>query len=276
MFNKSTWYLLLFIAFAAFIPLSIGFVRSLQVTGNHIAAEVPETAKPAQAEQAAQQAVTVEKDPNAFKVLIMGDSIAYGTGDEKERGISTYLVNYLKPQTTKKVSADNIAVNGLESAGLLDMLPNEKPQALTAAADMVVISIGGNDLREVRSRDNTPVDANEYQAIEQAYLNNLKDILQTIRKINPDTYIVFVGLYNPYEGEASSPEDTSFMNTWNYNTQKLFESDDRTIYVPTYDLFKYNLKRFISPDGLHPNALGYQAVSNRIAKSVEYIFNNPI
>ena len=63
------------------------------------------------------------------------------------------------------------------------------------------------------------------------------------------------------------------MNTWNYDTQKMVEADPRAVFIPTFDLFKFNVPRFIAPDGLHPNSLGYQAVSYRIAKSIENIVN---
>lgn len=280
MFKKSTWYSILIIAFAAFVSLSLGFVKAIQVTGssNSAIAKGPKTENAADAagktagETAGKNAAVV-KDPNAFKIVVMGDSIAFGTGDEKGRGFSTYLLNYLKPQTTKKLSVDNIAINGQQSDGLLAQLQNEKPKALVAAADFILLSIGGNDLREVRSRNNTAVDSNEFKVIEDTYLKNLKESIRAIRKSNPNTYIVFVGLYNPYEKDASSYDDTTYMNTWNYDTQKLFEGDTRAIYIPTYDIFKYNLNRFIAADGLHPNSQGYQVVSNRIAKSVENIFN---
>lgn len=270
MFNKLTWYLILIIAFSGLISLSLGFAKAMQVTGNSNSVTVSKTIKTV---NPANKTIAPVKDPNTIKIVVMGDSIAYGTGDEKGKGFSTYLLNYLKPQTTKKLSVDNIGVNGLQSDGLLGQLQNEKPKALVAMSDIILISIGGNDLREARSRNNTTVNQSEFKAIEDTYLKNLKESLNTIRKSNPNAYIAFVGLYNPYEKDGSSYEDTKFMNTWNYDTQKLFEADAKAIFVPTHDIFKFNLNRFIAPDGLHPNSIGYQLMSNRIAKSIENIFN---
>ena len=270
MFKKSTWFLMLLLAFGALVSLAVGFAKAIQVTSSSKTATVTKTIK---TESIDKKTVKVVKDSNSFKIAIVGDSIAFGTGDEKASGFSTYLPNYLKPQTTKKVTVDNMGINGQESAGLLGQLQSDKPKALIATADVVLISIGGNDLRSIRSRNNASIDQNEYNTIETAYLKNLKEIFQTIRKDNANAYIVFVGLYNPYEKDAPSYEDTAFMNTWNYSTQKLFENDAKAIYIPTYDIFKYNLNRYLAKDGLHPNALGYQVVSQRIAKSIESILN---
>ncbi|OLN29083.1 hypothetical protein [Desulfosporosinus metallidurans] len=51
----------------------------------------------------------------------------------------------------------------------------------------------------------------------------------------------------------------------------LIEDDGKGIFIPTYDLLKFNLGRYLAKDGLHPNSAGYQAHSNRISKSVEAI-----
>lgn len=40
-------------------------------------------------------------------------------------------------------------------------------------------------------------------------------------------------------------------------------------FIPTYDLFKYNLQDYLSADNFHPNSTGYQAISNRIIESLK-------
>lgn len=104
------------------------------------------------------------------------------------------------------------------------------------------------------------------------YLNNLKQTLKILRTTNPNSTIIFLGLYNPYEKE-SGPEDTQLLNEWNYNTQQLVEDDAKGIFIPSYDLMKFNLAKYLAKDGLHPNSAGYQALSNRISKSIESIIS---
>ncbi|WP_407309381.1 SGNH/GDSL hydrolase family protein [Desulfosporosinus sp. SB140] len=107
-----------------------------------------------------------------------------------------------------------------------------------------------------------------------SYLSNLKQILDIINKTNPNSEVVFLGLYNPYE-KVTSSEDTKFLSTWNYKTQQLIEDDAKGIFIPTYDLMKFNLSRYLAKDGLHPNSSGYQAISERIGTSIETIIAKP-
>lgn len=268
MFKKIVWISIIIIAAAGFVTLAIGFAKSMQVTGGNTAdaGEIPKAEKsPAGTPAAA-------KNSNTVSLVVMGDSVASGTGDEKGKGIATYLPDYLKNQTTKDLSVENIAVDGLKSAGLLEQLQNDKLNSLIASSDIVLISIGGNDIRSIRSLDDMTKEA-QFKGLEEGYLDSLKEILADVRKNSASTCIVFVGLYNPYENAGSSYEDTKLLNTWNYDTQDLVEADGNAIFIPTYDIFKFNLDRFIAPDGLHPNSFGYQAVSNRIAKSIENIIN---
>jgi lysophospholipase L1-like esterase len=36
---------------------------------------------------------------------------------------------------------------------------------------------------------------------------------------------------------------------------------------------KFNIKKYIAPDGLHPNSAGYQAISSRITEALEGILD---
>ncbi len=268
MLKRITWFSLLIITAAGFVALSIGFFKAQQVTGGR----TPTAGKTIKTENIPTKTAAAAKESNAVRIVVMGDSVAKGTGDEKGKGFSGYLKDYLKNQTTKDISVENIGIDGLKTDGLLERLQDQKLHSLIAASDMVVISIGGNDLRVLRSRGDSTKEAG-FGNLEGIYLNNLKELLKGVRKSSTDTYIVFVGLYNPYLDAAASYEDTQLVSTWNYDTQRLIEADPKAIFIPTYDIFKFSLNRFIASDGLHPNSLGYQAISNRIAKSVENVFN---
>lgn len=251
-----------------FIALSVGFIKAMQVT--NISDVVTATKSQEVKSNLAKPAVPLE-DNNSMKIIVMGDSIAHGTGDEKGKGFETYLPDYLKSQTSKALSIENIGIDGEKIDGLLEQLQNENLKNGVKASNIVVISIGGNDLRSLRTDSDTSK-MQEFKPLEASYLKSLKGILETIRKSSVQTYIVFVGLYNPYEN-LSSIEDTKLITTWNYDTQQLIEADGKAIFIPTFDIFKFNLNRLIAPDKLHPNSLGYQTISSRIAKSIENTFN---
>jgi len=264
--NKSMWYSILTIACVGFIVLSIGFYQSIIVTTS----ANPQPATKAEAPQTTPDLTKLpSKNANSFKVLLLGDSVAKGTGDEKSKGFSGYLQDNFKNSTPKDILVDNAGVDGLESLGLLEQLQSRKLDKTISDSDFILVSIGGNDIRSILTM-NDLAKQDQFKVRQDSYLANLKLTMKTIRTTNPKAIIIFLGLYNPYE-TASSVEDTRLLNTWNYNSQLLIEQDGKAIFIPTHDLLKFNLARYTSKDGLHPNSAGYQAISNRISKSVEAI-----
>lgn len=266
MLKKSMWYSILTIACAGFIVLSIGFSQAIIVTTK----VNPQPSAKAEIPQTSPGSIKLSsKNANSYKVFILGDSIAKGTGDEKSKGFSGYLPEYFKNNTSKEIIVDNAGIDGLESLGLLEQLQSRRLEKTITDSDLILVSIGGNDLRSILSLNDLAKE-DKFKVRLDSYLSNLNQTLKVLRNTNPNSIVIFLGLYNPYE-KATSVEDTRLLNTWNYNTQQLVEEDVKGIFIPTYDLLKYNLGKYIAKDGLHPNSAGYQALSNRISKSVESI-----
>lgn len=210
------------------------------------------------------------KNPNMLNILTMGDSIAKGTGAADRQGFDAHLKSILKTKIQKEVVLNNIAVDGQESAGLLLQLSNSNTLPLLKNSDLIMISIGGNNLRPLREV-NSDIQSNTFTEIMDSYLSDLKKILQIIRVNNKTVNIMFLGLYNPYASD-NLPENTRLFNTWNSNTQQLIETEEKSIFVPTYDLFKLNIQKYVYVDGLHPNSTGYKAIAQRIYESLESLF----
>ena len=266
MLNKSIWYSILTIACMGFIALSIGFYQSIIVTTS----ANPQPATKTEVSQTTPDSAKLPfKNANSFKVLLLGDSVAKGTGDEKSKGFSGYLPEYFKNSTPKDLLVDNAGVDGLESIGLLEQLQSRKFDKTISDSDFILISIGGNDIRSILTMNDLAKE-DQFKVRLDSYLANLKLTMKAIRTTNPNSIVIFLGLYNPYK-TASSVEDTRLLNTWNYNTQLLVEEDGKGIFIPTNDLMRFNIARYIAKDGLHPNSVGYQALSNRVSKSVEAI-----
>ena len=260
------WYSILTIAGVGFIVLGMGFYQAIIVTtavNPQPSTKSPLTQTPGDSRKLSSEYA------NSFKVLILGDSVAKGTGDEKNKGFSGYLPEYFKNSTSKEILVDNAGIDGLESIGLLEQLQSRKLEKLIVDSDFILVSIGGNDIRSILALNDLAKE-DQFKVRLDSYLGNLKQTMRVLRTTNPNSIVIFLGLYNPYE-KASNVEDTRLLNTWNYNTQQLVEDDGKGIFIPTYDLLKFNLGRYIAKDGLHPNSAGYQALSNRISKSVETI-----
>lgn len=259
-------YSILTIACVGFIVLSIGFYQAIIVT---TAVNPPSSAETEVPQTSPDSTKPPSQDANSFSVLILGDSVAKGTGDEKSKGFSAYLPDYFKKNTAKDILVENAGIDGLDSIGLLEQLQSQKLDKAITNSDFILVSIGGNDIRSILTLNDLAKD-DQFKVRLDSYLGNLKQTVKALRVSNPNSILIFLGLYNPY-AKADSIEDSRLLNTWNYNTQLLVEEDGKAIFIPTSDLLKFNLGRYIAKDGLHPNSAGYQALSNRISKSVEMI-----
>ena len=270
MLKKIFWFFLLLLSVTGIIALSAGFYQALTLTGGPPSR--PAAVPVAGSGNDSNQGGTLPQKGNALSLLIIGDSIARGAGDETGRGFSFYLPQELKNKTPKDVVAHAAGIDGLQTDGLVALVQGENLKPAIAAADLVLISIGGNDLRPIRRiEDMTREDA--FRNTFDRYTTGLTSILKAIRKNNAGALIVFLGLYYP-RLQGSSPDDTRLLLAWNEGTQKIIEQEGRAIFIPAYDLFKLNGAKYLAPDSLHPNAEGYQAMAGRIGKSIEGVFNS--
>ena len=261
--KRIIWYSLIVISAGGIILLSAGFIKAMKVTYH---ANTAADENRVNTGDASTPAPAGYKNADSIKITIMGDSIAKGTGDGTGKGLAGYIRYYFGNLTSNAISIEDIGINGLRSAGLLDQLRSGRPAPLISDSDYIVISIGGNDAREILRAKGIYRDE-EFNDILDSYAANLKECLKIIRKDNLSCIIVLLEIYNPYQDE--DPEDNGLLDAWNYRTEQLLENDRRAIGVPTDVLFKFNIKRFIAPDGLHPNSAGYRAISQMISKALE-------
>ena len=206
------------------------------------------------------------KNTQIYNIAIIGDSLAKGTGDEKGSGFATYLPEYLKSSDNENISIYNGGVNGLKSSELIQQLKSAALDSQISGSDLIVVSIGGNDLLNlINVSDNEKLNA--FKDTQNTFSHNLKDILSTIREKNPNAILAFTGLYNPREDSLSSVVDIA-LNKWNNSAKEIIEQDGKSAFIETDDLFKSDLKDYISADTLHPNSAGYEAVSKKIAQLI--------
>src|SRR5262249_15898526 len=69
------------------------------------------------------------------RIAVLGDSVAHGPADERHRG-----------GIAGRLGAINYGINGARTSVVLDLLRRADVQSALSTADLVVVSIGGNDL----------------------------------------------------------------------------------------------------------------------------------
>ncbi len=136
--------------------------------------------------------------------VVLGDSIAFGAGM-----INTVDACYGKiVAETNGYTYANHSIPGITSGVLLTMLTSgEKVRASVADADIINISIGGNNFLTnnmiglafdcLAKKDMT-----KFDEIAEVYYEELSAIMDRINELNPDAVVLLQTIYNPQTGAA--------------------------------------------------------------------------
>jgi len=235
-----------------------------------------------------------EKD-NEPIIIVLGDSIATGYG----------LANYVtapspySPESYVSILADrtgytitNYAVDGMTSEKLkmeVDILAKQPDFALV---DVVIISVGGNDLLRVLVEllgDSWNIPSNDLlttidiTSITNTYLTNLLSIVATIKEANPNVRIIVQTIANPYAGISTimpmfqSIEELAEEALVSLNSVITANANDNTYVVADiYTEFKQssmslnnatNPATFLDP---HPNKKGHVLIADIVGQFIPY------
>src|SRR5687767_10813779 len=127
-----------------------------------------------------------------MNVALLGDSLAFGAGDETGKGLAGRLEPELRRRGIKSIVTTNLAVTGATTRDLGAALGKEATRTAVAQANAVVISIGANDLRATllgEERLRSPL------IIADEVLRNIGSIVAEVRRLNPHTRILILGGY---------------------------------------------------------------------------------
>jgi lysophospholipase L1-like esterase len=246
------WYLPIGVAIIACVVFGAGFYSFVRGdTGEPVA-------------QAPSRLSSVAAPRGQVVPLVIGDSLARGTGDDSGLGIGGRLVEDLKPAHVAVKPAVTIAVNGYRTKDVEQQLQSRNVQTLIAQSNVIVISIGGNDLWG--STDWRAVMLRNPSTVMDEVLGNVARIVSTVRGINPTARIFLIGLYNPFVSAPYGAQLSTLVNRWNAKVTERFANDANFTLVETSDLFSHRDR--LSYDRFHPNSDGYALIARRIADSL--------
>ncbi|MGH9369586.1 MAG: GDSL-type esterase/lipase family protein, partial [Thermoanaerobaculia bacterium] len=135
--------------------------------------------------------------PSGRLLLVLGDSLARGTGDESGRGFSTDVLEALRKRGPAQIA--NLAVNGAESAEVRELVEKANVRSLAASASWILLSVGGNDLSHAvpRGGGSPAAPLESVAAARDRYASNLRAILSSLREASPSAPVRVLGLYAP-------------------------------------------------------------------------------
>jgi lysophospholipase L1-like esterase len=197
-------------------------------------------------------------------IVAIGDSLTRGMGDETGKGYVGMLLDEVKNKTKRKVQLTNLGINGQTSDQLRNQVQQTEVQRQIQKADVVLVTIGGNDLFR-GGQGLTDFQTGNIAEIEKKYLDNLNFIFQQIRKNNSNANVFFIGLYNPFIDLDQGKEMSQVVRHWNYDSAEVSAGFPKIVFVPTFDLFELKVNDYLYSDKFHPNSKGYRLIAERVA-----------
>jgi lysophospholipase L1-like esterase len=246
------WYLPVGISLIAATVFAYGFVAYVRGdTGSPVDTASSRTPPPA--------APTAMISP-----MILGDSLARGAGDEAGLGIAGRLDEELRRRKIRARRTVNVGVNGSRTRDLLEVIDRPNVKRLLAESNVIIVSIGGNDLWGGNDwRNAAPPDPD---AVMDEVLGRIENAIEKIRAANPRARIFFVGLYNPFVSTPMGKQLSGLVNRWNARLLEHFGNDPDFTLVATADLFSHRDR--LALDRFHPGGEGYGLIARRIADGI--------
>lgn len=247
------WYLPLVIALAASALFALGFYSFMRGDIGTPVNLLPPRSAP----------LPLSLQTGSIAPIILGDSLARGTGDTAGLGIGGRLDLELRRRNIRASRTINIAVNGARTADLLRQIQSRNVQTILGQSSVIIISIGGNDLWGGDARNAA---LKNPDATMNAVLDRMVKVVDAVRKTNARARIFIIGLYNPFASTPLGAVLTPLVNRWNAKLIDRFSGDVNITVVQTADIFTAHDR--LSFDRFHPSDEGYSLIARRIADAI--------
>ena len=202
-----------------------------------------------------------EPSPQELRVVLLGDSLAAGTGDETGGGIAGRLPKYLSAPAFELGDLTNLGVKGAQTTDVLERIRKDRARTVIGKSNVVILSIGANDLfRTQAAREQTM--RSPFRAAE-AILEKIAGVISEIERINPSTRILILGAYNPVPRQPFGPMLDSYLPVWDETLSARFNDRSHIQVVMMSDLV--TPKRLSRLDSFHPGGEAYEEAAKRIA-----------
>jgi lysophospholipase L1-like esterase len=244
------------------ISFAYGFSTSIIITASQVISDIDKNSNTTDDSDHKENTKTTLSDSESSVLLVLGDSIGAGIGDEMGEGIGEKFAQLVMKKNNQNIDVINLAVPGSKTYDLSELINENDIQDSVQDADIIFISIGGNDLKKILNEESLSL-LIDFEELIGEYTQQINRIYQSINELNSKAQVVVIGLYNPY-GEDIGMQKIKLLLKWNYETQDITATFPNFIYIPTYDLYQYHLDSYLTFDKFHPNTKGYQVIAERI------------
>ncbi|MED3727130.1 SGNH/GDSL hydrolase family protein [Priestia filamentosa] len=224
--------------------------------------------------------------PANVNMVAIGDSLTKGVGDStKEEGYVTRVASEIEKQpSVGKVKVSNFGKTGNRTDQLLKRLDYENIKSSLEDADIIFVTIGGNDMMKVMRDHYDNITFKTYKKEQRKYEKRLQKVMKKMRSINEDAPIYLIGFYNPFLNTLSDlKEIDTVVEEWNGSSERVASQYEGITYIEVADIFTSTNENLLSNDYFHPNTKGYKLIADRISERVflenmddeKMVFANP-
>ncbi|MDE6103990.1 MAG: hypothetical protein K2F60_05650, partial [Oscillospiraceae bacterium] len=236
-------------------------------------------------------------------ITVLGDSISTGYGlDDSQLSYCGYLQEYFD------ADLDNFAKDGRQTSELLEQIENDDDVRNSLEnADLICVTIGGNDVLQIfldamseliTRGGNTSGEQFEFsQEFVQSFImkfasaigpaaaqagENITDIHEQIRELNPDAPVIIQTVYNPFE--TDDEKLNSIMKPLKTFTALYLGvinnavKQQPAVIADIHEKFDENSWLFtnIKEFDIHPNYVGHMLIAEEIIQNLKLTGNGEI
>jgi lysophospholipase L1-like esterase len=205
-----------------------------------------------------------------LRIVSIGDSLTEGVGDETESGGYVGILDHTFEDQNLNITIENFGKKGNRSDQLLKRLEKKEIKTSIKDANIVLITIGANDIMKVVKNNWSNLDMEPFQEERVKYVERLTSIFNKIIEINPEAEIYLIGFYNPFERYFGEIEQLGMiMESWNEAGMAVTEEFENVNYIPINDIFSSSDENLLAEDHFHPNTKGYKLMARRVLDFLE-------
>ncbi len=196
--------------------------------------------------------------------LVLGDSIAYGSGISNSREACYGKI----VADTNGYDYANHSVPGHTTTNLINRLKDETVISDLKKADIISISIGGNDflmsnLIGLMFDSIVLKDHSEYDKIAEGFYTNFCKIVDIINSHNEDAVILMQTLYNPQSGYLRAPYQEG-ADRINAAIERYNAENPGEIVIVDVGTALGDVMENYADDEIHPSAAGNEIIAEII------------
>lgn len=200
--------------------------------------------------------------------LVLGDSIGYGSGIRNSQDACYGKI----VADTNGYEYANHAIPGHTTTNLIARLKEDVVKADVEKADIISISIGGNDflmsnLYGLMFDAMVKEDYSKFDEIAHSFYENFSTIISMIRELNGEAVILMQTLYNPQSGYLRAPYQQG-ADRINAAIEKFSkENPGEIIIVDVATALNSDMGNFAS-DAVHPSAKGNEEIAKAVLSEI--------